>query len=290
MSGSSRSRGNSIGYSGTSGDSISGSATDAATLDGGICAALGHIAAACGQGAVIGGRREISHDRYVVPADYSAAPRDQGATRSVRAAAPHHQFDTPPDQPAAQHDQFAAQHGPAAQHDQFAAQHGSDTASPDSPSPQDSGAAAPLPCPLFLPARREHIPGIHAIEKLSFATPWSVESFEREFDDDLARYFVAICDGAVIGYCGYWSIVGEAHITNVAVHPCHRRRHVGIGLMRRMLRDIAENGIGHITLEAREDNRAAISMYEQLGFSRSGLRKNYYAKERKNAVIMWKHT
>ncbi|MDR1060372.1 MAG: ribosomal protein S18-alanine N-acetyltransferase [Clostridiales bacterium] len=180
-------------------------------------------------------------------------------------------------------------------------------AAPGNPGPQgERAAAAPVPaisapvaapcaapaaspCALFLPARREHIPGIHEIEKLSFATPWSAESFEREFDDDLARYFVALRDGAVIGYCGYWSVAGEAHVTNVAVHPSHRRRHVGIGLMRRMLRDIADSGIGHITLEAREDNAAAISMYEQLGFSRSGLRKNYYAKERKNAIIMWKH-
>ncbi|MDR1440459.1 MAG: ribosomal protein S18-alanine N-acetyltransferase [Clostridiales bacterium] len=141
----------------------------------------------------------------------------------------------------------------------------------------------------FLPARAEHIPGIHEIEKLSFASPWSRESFEREFADDLAHYFVAVSHSEVIGYCGYWSVAGEAHITNVAVHPCHRRGRVGIGLMRRMMLDIARRGIRDTTLEVREDNHAALAMYAQLGFEACGLRKNYYEKERKNAIIMWKH-
>jgi ribosomal-protein-alanine N-acetyltransferase len=141
----------------------------------------------------------------------------------------------------------------------------------------------------YILARRAHIPDIHEIEKLSFATPWSADAIEREFSDDLAHYIVALSGGAVVGYCGYWSIVGEAHITNVAVHPSHRRRHIGAGLMRSMIRDLISCGVYHATLEVREDNFPAIALYEQFGFVASGMRKNYYQKERKNAIIMWKH-
>jgi len=139
-------------------------------------------------------------------------------------------------------------------------------------------------------AALEHIPQIRAIEELSFKQPWSEESFRNELADSLARYAVALSPEAeVVGYCGYWSIVGEAHITNVAVHPLHRGRGVGRALMGWLLSDAAENGISSLTLEVREDNEPALRLYESLGFQRYGIRKNYYQIERKNAIIMWKH-
>jgi len=157
-------------------------------------------------------------------------------------------------------------------------------------------------------AGAEHISQICDIENLSFTEPWSYDSIEREFTDSLARYFVAIfhVDDAdhtgpdkingsarvdawrVAGYCGYWSIAGEAHITNIAVHPEHRGRGVGAGLINAMLNDIASQKHMSATLEVRVDNDAAIRLYERFGFERAGKRKNYYDHGKKDALIMWK--
>ena len=41
-----------------------------------------------------------------------------------------------------------------------------------------------------------------------------------------------------------------------------------------------------IYLEVRESNRAAIALYEKLGFRREGLRRDYYEEPRENAVLM----
>jgi len=143
---------------------------------------------------------------------------------------------------------------------------------------------------FFAPAEPAHIPGIHAIEKMCFPDPWSEESFAREFSDPLARYVVALEaeGGEVIGYAGYWNIVGEAHITNVAVHPGYRRMGVARGLMQAMLGDAASLGIRDATLEVREDNAEALGLYAQFGFKSCGRRRNYYPKERKDALILWR--
>jgi ribosomal-protein-alanine N-acetyltransferase len=154
----------------------------------------------------------------------------------------------------------------------------------------------------YIRASISHAAQIYGIERLSFAAPWPRESFERELGDSLARYFIARLpsahagifanggdgDKVIIGYCGYWSIVGEAHITNVAVHPDFRGKGYGSGLLRAMLRDMRETGHSAATLEVREDNHAAIRLYEGFGFKRAGVRKNYYEREKKDAIIMWK--
>ena len=148
---------------------------------------------------------------------------------------------------------------------------------------------------IYTQAQPANIPQIVEIERLSFSEPWPAESFVNEFNDTLARYFIALQlspEGRVTdvaaGYCGYWSIVGEAHVTNIAVHPGHRGRGVGAGLLDCMLGDILVLGHTAATLEVREDNSTAIRLYERFGFESAGIRKKYYDHGRKNALIMWK--
>ncbi len=58
------------------------------------------------------------------------------------------------------------------------------------------------------------------IEQLSFTLPWSRSSFYQELTNNrYARYIVMEHDGQIIGYCGMWLVMDEAHITNIAVLP-----------------------------------------------------------------------
>lgn len=129
---------------------------------------------------------------------------------------------------------------------------------------------------------------IEQIEKLSFSIPWSKESIRKEIEEnELAIYLVLEVDGIVRGYAGMWRVIDEGHITNIAVHPDWRRKHIGSSLMVGLLSAAEDNGIKRLTLEVRESNIPAQRMYKRFGFKAEGMRKNYYEDTRENAIIMW---
>lgn len=135
----------------------------------------------------------------------------------------------------------------------------------------------------------EDIDRVCEIEKLSFTTPWSRESFESELSkNSLARYIVAKVDGKVAAYGGMWIVLDEGHITNIAVHPDFRGRKIGEKIVQELLQTAKDNKAAHVTLEVRASNDVARSLYKKLGFIDSGVRKGYYADTGEDAVIMWK--
>src|SRR5574340_1014841 len=96
--------------------------------------------------------------------------------------------------------------------------------------------------------RVEDIGSVLEIERLSFSAPWSARAYEYELRyNELAHYFVArVMNGAgatragwkptkwldnifgpssppgdspIVGYVGFWMMVGEAHISTLAVKP-----------------------------------------------------------------------
>lgn len=134
----------------------------------------------------------------------------------------------------------------------------------------------------------EHIDGVMVVENLSFTIPWSKESFIEEVtNNQFAIYIVAIEQGVVIGYIGMWKIFDEGHITNIAVHPEFRNNGVGSGLLTELLEIAKIQGINALTLEVRKGNTTARSLYERFGFKEAGVRKQYYADNKEDAIIMW---
>jgi ribosomal-protein-alanine N-acetyltransferase len=134
----------------------------------------------------------------------------------------------------------------------------------------------------------EDIPAIVAIEEASFPTPWSAESFTSELKDNyLARYYCLELKGNVIGYMGLWIIMGEAHITNIAIWPGCRGQGWGGYLMRNIMQSMFRSGVLRLTLEVRVSNITAQNLYKGLGFRAAGLRKRYYSDNQEDAVIMW---
>lgn len=130
------------------------------------------------------------------------------------------------------------------------------------------------------------IDGMHEIENLSFATPWSRASIEAELSNECARYLVAHKDGRVIGYAGMWLVIDEGHVTNVAVHPDMRGMGVGKALMERLIQLAADSGMIWMTLEVRRSNKVAQSLYHSFGFIDVGYRKRYYEDNKEDALLM----
>jgi [ribosomal protein S18]-alanine N-acetyltransferase len=137
------------------------------------------------------------------------------------------------------------------------------------------------------PMRRSDITAVSAIERRSYATPWHENAYYTELSNRSAIYLVARLGGEVIGYCGMWVIMDEAHITTIAVDPRQRGRKIGERLMLAMMEEAVVIGAARASLEVREHNVAAQNLYRKFGFREAAIRKNYYTDNHENAVVMW---
>lgn len=136
---------------------------------------------------------------------------------------------------------------------------------------------------------RTDVDGLYALEQVCFSVPWSRETILHDLTENPnAMYFVAEFDREIIGYAGIWKIMDEGHINNVCVLPRYRGRKIGKTMMKTLLYVTEAQGIKSHTLEVRESNVVAISMYEKLGFQSVGNRPGYYEDNGEAAVIMWR--
>lgn len=126
------------------------------------------------------------------------------------------------------------------------------------------------------------------LDKRCFAIPWSQKSFEEEMNNKIANYFIARDDDKIIGYAGFWEVCGAGDITNVAVDPDYRRKHIGSRLIEEMIKKAKAMNLELLTLEVRRSNAAAQGLYEKYGFEVLGERKAYYSDNREDALIMTK--
>lgn len=84
-----------------------------------------------------------------------------------------------------------------------------------------------------------------------------------------------------------WLVTGvEAHLTNIAVAPEHRRKSVAQRLLEHILGDVSRVGCEHILLEVRPSNKAAIAFYTKHDFEIKYTRHNYYHQPPEDALVM----
>jgi [ribosomal protein S18]-alanine N-acetyltransferase len=142
-------------------------------------------------------------------------------------------------------------------------------------------------------ARPEDVPRVVEIEKDGFRNPWSRELVERELGHAWSQVLVAADvdpTGAerLLGYIVFWLVHDEVHVLNVGTALEARRRGVGRALMRAAEEAGRARGARLSTLEVRRSNAAAIALYDALGYRQVGVRPNYYAEEKEDAIVMVK--
>ncbi len=134
----------------------------------------------------------------------------------------------------------------------------------------------------------EDIDQIMIIELESFAVPWSREAFYNEMvNNNYASYVVMEESDQIIGYCGLWIVLDEAHVTNIAVLPAYRGKKLGEALMNQSMELAKAMGAERLSLEVRVSNIVAQSLYRKLGYKNGGIRKNYYTDNGEDALVMW---
>jgi len=135
--------------------------------------------------------------------------------------------------------------------------------------------------------KEEHITQIEAIEHDCFADDaWSKNALLCELDAPHAVYFVCTEGEKVIAYAGMHNNLGEGYITNIAVDKSFRGKGAAKALINKLVDFAKTNTLDFLTLEVRESNEAAISLYSAFGFTKQGMRKNFYKNPTENANIM----
>ncbi len=163
------------------------------------------------------------------------------------------------------------------------------------------------------------IAAVMEIERIAFTAPWSERAFNYELQfNEMAHYYVARSqslrappdapavprpslrqrlftsessprpdgDAPLVGYGGFWEMVGEAHISTIAVAAERRRRGIGELLLVVMIDAAAEIGARVATLEVRVSNLGAQALYRKYDFQVVGERKHYYNDNGEDAYIM----
>lgn len=135
----------------------------------------------------------------------------------------------------------------------------------------------------------EQLEEIAQLEKNCFVHPWSRQSLESELANENSLFLTAIDDNKVVGYIGMNVVVDEGYIFNVAVDENYRKRGIGSALIGELVTFCKKNNLCFLTLEVRESNENARSLYSKFGFIKVGERKNYYKEPVEDAVLMTKY-
>lgn len=102
----------------------------------------------------------------------------------------------------------------------------------------------------------------------------AIAFFQNIVSNDLCQ-FVALQDGAVVGWCDVLPVLGEArvHVGTLGIGLIPRARHQGIGakLLEATIAKAWENNFSRIELTVRTDNANAKALYERFGFVVEGV-------------------
>lgn len=168
---------------------------------------------------------------------------------------------------------------------------------------------------VVAPMRVGDIEEVTHIDRLSFPTPWSYNSYYNEIERNKAAHYYVLRlrdapqtadDGengwrrlqrwlgvqpghersSIIGYAGMWLMHDEAHISTIAIHPDWRGHALGEYLLLAMLVEAQALKAAMVTLEVRITNTRAQALYRKYHFDMVGRRRGYYSDNGEDALLM----
>jgi ribosomal-protein-alanine N-acetyltransferase len=133
----------------------------------------------------------------------------------------------------------------------------------------------------------EHLPLILELGQQCFDSFWGPAAYQAELTN-AASYTLGLLtpEKQLLGAGCLSTVLEEAHLIFLAVHPQQRRQGLGELLVLTLL-DVAQKlGQAWVTLEVAASNTAALRLYDQQGFQVQGRRKHYYAETGEDALIL----
>jgi len=137
------------------------------------------------------------------------------------------------------------------------------------------------------PHTLDELQQIVALDRLCLGGIWTLESYQREVYSPNSLLITLVLQGRIIGCGCFWAILEEAHITLLVIHPDYQGQGLGSFLLYILLHRAHLRGLERATLEVKDSNTVALSLYEKFGFKIAGRRKKYYANAT-DALILWR--
>lgn len=116
---------------------------------------------------------------------------------------------------------------------------------------------------------------------------WTPGVLKSELENINSKYIVAKENDEIIGFAGIIVTPIDVEITNIVTKKSKRKKGIGKALLEKIIEIAKQTEMENISLEVNEENRIAIALYENHGFEKIGIRKNYY-NGKHNAIIMTK--
>lgn len=158
-------------------------------------------------------------------------------------------------------------------------------------------SVVPRPCSEAFDLRRlsvepmqlEDIEPMMAIENSVYPHPWVRGNFLDSLYSGYQAWVLREPSYMLAGYFLAMLAVDETHLLNISVRRDLQGKGAGRLLLDRVAAISREKGMGSVLLEVRPSNQRALTVYEQYGFVRIGLRRNYYPaadNTREDAIVM----
>ena len=136
------------------------------------------------------------------------------------------------------------------------------------------------------------ISAIAELEQQCFSLPLKEDQIRSLLETENTCFLTARQadgDGQLLGYIGMQTVLDEGYILNIAVSESCRHLGIADALMNGIEEEAARRELAFISLEVRESNLPAVSLYKKHGYVQAGRRKDYYTRPKEDALIFTKY-
>lgn len=139
----------------------------------------------------------------------------------------------------------------------------------------------------IIPLQRHDVPQVMTVEQ-ELPGGWTEPQLLAELASGIGwQYGVrSFQGGPLLGYVFGRSVLDEAEIFRLAVINSSRRKGIATFMLTSLAEILDARGVNSCHLEVRAANRAALRLYEKIGFVVTGFRKAYYKDPLDDAVTM----
>ncbi|MDO8299496.1 ribosomal protein S18-alanine N-acetyltransferase [Lacisediminimonas sp.] len=137
----------------------------------------------------------------------------------------------------------------------------------------------------------DDLPEVLEIEYAVYPFPWTHGNFLDSIKSGYESWILRDTSdqNRLLAYFLVMQAVDESHLLNITVHPEYNGRGFGRYLLDKVTALARASGMHAVLLEVRPSNIRALRIYLRYGFSRIGVRRNYYPapdNQREDAIVM----
>ncbi len=116
------------------------------------------------------------------------------------------------------------------------------------------------------------LPQVEKTDAASFDPLWQnpLGTLQRAFSQSLFATVAEDTQGIIVGYQITTGGGQRAHLARLAVHPTVQGRGVGKTLLTDLFRMLTHTGVSKLTVNTQNDNGTSLTLYQKMGFIRTG--------------------